>query len=200
MLLRAPNRVGDEPALNRPRPWRAVAVATVLLGTIALGACAAPAGLGPEPARTQVVPIDRVVQAFQDICVDTAPGFEAAPERFAAHGLTRQAGGGVVYHETGTLSVRVQQLTTTNGPKLRCSVVYEDPNRYIARERIDLMAREFSVLLGRPRTAQFATLHGARRQGRAWVFRAGGREGSMLDVPFAGGENLGVLILQFPSS
>lgn len=188
----------NTPRRARPRP--AAAAAAVLSGALALGACAAPAGRGPEPARTQVVPINKVVQAFQDICIDTAPGFETAPDRFAAHGLTRQAGGGVVYHETGTLSVRVQRLTTANGPKLRCSVVYEDPNRYIARERIDQMTAEFSSLISRARTAQFATLHGARRPGRAWVFRAGGRQGSLLDVPYAGGQNLGVLIVQFPAS
>ena len=182
-----------------PGRGAAAAAGPLLLSAFLLSACATPADLGPEPARTQVVPISRVVQAFQDICIDTAPGFEAAPERFAAHGLTRQAGGGVVYHRTGTLSVRVQKLRTTSGPKLRCSLVYEDPNRYLARERIDLMTTEISRLLSRPRPARFAALEGSTRDGRAWVFQSGGREGSLLDVPYGGGQDLGVLILQFPA-
>ena len=191
---------GGHRASAHPPWYGAVTTAAVLLGMLLLGACAAPPLRGPEPARTQVVPINRVVEVFQDICIDTAPGFEAARDRFAAHGLTREAGGDIIFHTSGTLSVRVQALAAGNEGKTRCSVVYEDPNRYLARERIDRMIAEISHSLGEPRRAQFAALDGVRRQGRAWIFRADGRPGSLLDVPYAGGANLGVLILQFPDS
>ena len=148
---------------------------------------------------TRVVDVGRAAQAFRDICLLTAPDFRGASERFARHGLTTPRGDAIVYDETGTLSVRVDGLDTSRGERLRCSVVYEDPNRFIAEERIDQSLRGLPGRLRGGRQAQFPAVGGGTRQGRAWTYIVGGRRGELLDVPHSGGNDLGVLILQYPT-
>ena len=83
--------------------------------------------------------MDRAIVVFREVCLATAPTFAVARERRGrqAMGLIRAGEAGVTYDETGTLSIRVDDVDGPKGPQLRCSVVYEDPNPYIARERVD---------------------------------------------------------------
>ena len=48
------------------------------------------------------------------------------------------------------------------------------------------------------RTAQFPSTDGGLREGRAWVYAAGGRTGELIDLAYGGGGDLGILFLQFP--
>ena len=176
---------------------RAPAMMAVLIATAVLAACQ------PQPTTfpvgpTRVVDVGKVVDAFHDICVRTAPGFRGAQKRFARHGFVNKRDDGIVYDASGTVSVRVDDVETSRGQLLRCSIVYEDPNRFIAEERIDQMLRKIRRNLGPGRGACFPKVSGGTRVGRAWGYRAGGLRGQLLDVPHDGGNDLGVLILQFP--
>lgn len=164
---------------------------------LVLGACGPQMPDLPE-VRGPVVPVDRAIDAFRGVCIDTAPTFVAATERLGAHGLIRAGEAGVVFDETGSLSIRVDVVGSEDGPMLRCSIVYEDPNRYIAREKIDRMLADLGTALGRGRSAQFPTVQGGTREGRIWDYSAAGRPGELFDVPHTGQGNLGVLMLQFP--
>ena len=162
----------------------------------AIAACEPQATLVPE-APSSVASVDQAIRAFGDICLDTAPGFADARARFARNGLTERRDDGIIYDGTGSLSVRVDRVETSKGRMMRCSVVYEDPNRFIARERIDDMVAGVGRAVGQQRTAQFPTVQGGLRQGRVWVYSSGDRTGELIDVPHVGDGNLGVLILQF---
>lgn len=176
---------------------RAPVVLAGLLVLTVLAACQPPATTIPI-GPTRVVDIGKVVDAFQDICLRTAPTFRGARARFARHGFVNKQANSIVYDETGTISIRIDDVDTARGALLRCSIVYEDPNRFIAVERIDQMLRKVRRNLGPARGASFPKLSGGERPGRAWSYRAGGRQGDLLDVPHDGGNDLGVLILQFP--
>ena len=150
-------------------------------------------------APTRVIDIGRVVTAFKDICLATAPTFGQARQRFARNDLTSEREDGVVYDLTGTMSVRVDGVATGRGRKIRCSIVYEDPNRIIAAERIDAMIWSERRRASGKRRAQFPTADGRARDGRAWRYTISGRIGELFDVPHSGRPDLGVLILQFPA-
>ncbi len=163
-----------------------------------LAACAEPVRLSKPSVG--IVAVDGAVTAFSDICLDTAPDFAGAPARFARNGLRNKGRRGVFYDATETLSVRVDRVETVNGPMLRCSVVYEDPNRTIAAERIDRMVADRGAAIKDVRRARFPTVQGGERDGLAWRFLTKGRAGELMDVPHTGNGNLGILILQFPIS
>ena len=168
------------------------------LAMAALAACQPQVG-PPEP-QGRVTSIGDAVKAFEDICLDTAPSFAGAKARYARHGLSRPGRGKIVYDTSGTMSVRVDTVDGPKGQVLRCSLVYEDPNRYIAVERIDQMIADRRSAIGRVRGAKFPTVQGGVRDGRAWQYRARGQLGELLDVAHTGKGNLGVLMLQFPAN
>lgn len=184
--------------IARPGQSRRAAAARCLALLLLTAACQSqPAAVPVPPIR--VVDIGRAVSAFQAICLQTAPAFRQARERFASHGLVDERNEGIVYDDSGTLSVRINVVDTARGPQLRCSIVYEDPNRFVAEERIDAMVRAAPGRVRRSRSARFPARDGSVRQGRAWSYTTGGRTGDLLDVPYSGRSDLGVLILQFPA-
>lgn len=182
----------------RSRLFRLAGYARPLAPLLLAASCQLQTYSVPVPP-TGVVDIGRVAEAFQDICLGTAPTFRAARERFARHGLVKGRRDGIVFDGSGTLSVRVDSVRTSRGPKRRCSMVYQDPNRFIVEERIDRMLRSAPGRVRGKRAARFPASGGGLRDGRAWSYATGGRTGDLLDLPFAGGADLGVLILQFPS-
>lgn len=176
------------------------------LGRIWLGAFALVAGCAsPSPAPqfevgpTETADISIAVDAFEDICLATAPDFVAGFARLARNGFTRPVENGVVFDRTGTLSIRLGPIDGPRGMWLRCSLVYQDPNRYIARERVDEMVAAHSGAIGPGTPSAFTDpAREGGREGRTWAFDAGGETGELLDVPSAGRGTVGALVLQFP--
>lgn len=175
-------------------------------GAMAWGAVLALAACTPPPPAPQfeVGPIETVnvavaVRAFEDICLDSAPGFDIDTARLRRNEFVEPAAQNVVFDRTGTLSVRIGPVAGPRGRWMRCSLVYQDPNRFIARERVDdMIARRPEVLGGG--ASSFTDPDGdGGREGRSWVVRIDGRDGELLDVPSAGRGTVGVLVLQFPA-
>jgi len=144
------------------------------------------------------VPVGKVVAAFQDVCLATAPSYAKAHGRLDKHGLTRRAPDGVTYDASGTFSVMLPDtMAQSDEAALRCSMVYEDPDVAAGRDAMARLVEALGTDVLSTRDIDIPS-GGATLPAKVWTIRLDGRTARMLHIPYSEDRRLGGLIVRVP--
>ena len=140
--------------------------------------------------------IQKVADAFEDVCVRQAPDFRRSRGLMAKHGLTDERSAGTVYHPSGAISIKVQIVRrgeTTE--RLRCSLVYELEDAPAASAAMEQIA----IRLGEDAWDRREIVTQDGRDMVVWRVLAADKQGELFHVPFRGLERdgLGIMVIQF---